>query len=122
MSTRNDRPLWLDDPDFKELQRSKNRISLLLTLATMLAFYGFVILLAWHQEWLAQPWSGSINRGIPMGIGVIVLSWILTGIYVRWANTKYDALVQKVKAKMSTADADNVNGNAANGNDGGSAQ
>ena len=104
MSTRNERPIALDDPDFLELQRSKNRISLLLTLATMLAFYGFVILLAWHQDWLAQPWSGSINRGIPMGIGVIVVSWILTGIYVSWANTKYDALVHKVKAKMNSGE------------------
>lgn len=89
------------DADFQLLQRSKNRISLVLTLATMLSFYGFVVLFGWHSNWLAQSFSGSINRGIPLGIGVIVLSWILTGVYVRWANTQYDALVEKVKAKMT---------------------
>jgi len=89
------------DPDFQLLQRSKNRISLVLTLVTMLSFYGFVYLLGWQQQWLSQSFSGSINRGIPLGIGVIVLSWILTGVYVRWANTQYDALVERVKAKMT---------------------
>ena len=94
------------DPDFRELQRSKNRISLVLTLITMASFYGFVVLLGWHQEWLAQSFSGSINRGIPLGIGVIVLSWILTGVYVRWANSKYDALAERVKAKLHAGIAD----------------
>lgn len=96
----NSRPRILDDPDFKELARRKNAISLVLTLVTMLSFYGFVWLLGWQSDWLARKVSGSINRGIPLGIGVIILSWILTGLYVRWANTQYDALVERVKAKM----------------------
>jgi uncharacterized membrane protein (DUF485 family) len=100
VSTHNERHALLDDPDFKELVRSKNRISFWLTAVTMLTFYGFVTLLAWNSDFLAQKWSGSINRGIPMGIGVIVLSWIFTGIYVRWANTRYDALVARVKSKL----------------------
>ena len=91
----------LRDPDFLELRRSKDRISLVLTLATMASFYGFIYLLGWQQKWLSQSFSGSINRGIPLGIGVIILSWILTGVYVRWANSKYDALVERVKAKMT---------------------
>ena len=91
----------LRDPDFQRLAKSKNRISLVLTLVTLAAFYGFVVLLGWHSEWLGQSFSGSINRGIPLGIGVIVLSWILTGLYVRCANSQYDALVEQVKAKMT---------------------
>ena len=94
------REMILRDPDFLELQRAKNRISLVLTAATMAAFYGFVVLLGWHNDWLGQSFSGSINRGIPLGIGVIVLSWILTGVYTRWANSRYDALVERVKAKI----------------------
>jgi uncharacterized membrane protein (DUF485 family) len=90
----------LEDPDFKELVRSKNRISFWLCAATMLTFYGFVALLAWNSDFLAQKWSGSINRGIPLGIGVIIVSWILTGIYVRWANARYDSLVEQVKSKI----------------------
>lgn len=91
----------LRDADFQRLARSKNRISLVLMLVTLAAFYGFVYLLGWHSDWLGQSFSGSINRGIPLGIGVIVLSWVLTGLYVRWANTQYDALVKQVKAKMN---------------------
>jgi uncharacterized membrane protein (DUF485 family) len=92
----------LEDPDFIELVRSKNRISFWLCAATMLTFYGFVSLLAWNSDFLAQKWSGSINRGIPLGIGVIIVSWILTGVYVRWANARYDSLVARVKSKMGS--------------------
>jgi uncharacterized membrane protein (DUF485 family) len=59
-------------------------------------------LLAWNSDFLAQKWWGSINRGIPLGIGVIVLSWIFTGVYVRWANARYDALVERVKSKLGS--------------------
>lgn len=93
----------LRDPDFQQLARSKNRVSLILTLITLATFYGFIVLLGWHSDWLGQSFSGSINRGIPLGIGVIVLSWILTGVYVRWANSQYDAMVERVKAKMTSA-------------------
>jgi uncharacterized membrane protein (DUF485 family) len=35
-----------------------------------------------------------LSLGILLGALVIVVSWILTWIYVRWANTVYDAQVR----------------------------
>jgi len=40
------------------------------------------------------------TKGIPIAVLTIVISWILTGIYVFWANSTYDGLVNKVKAKI----------------------
>jgi uncharacterized membrane protein (DUF485 family) len=91
----------LDSAEFKELMRRKNSISLVLTALTLIVYFGFMLLLAFGQQVLAAKVSRSATLGIPLGIGVIVLAWILTGIYVRWANTKYDEMVARVKAKVT---------------------
>ncbi len=90
----------LNDPDFRELSSKKNSISITLAILELIAYFGFVFLIAFNKEFLAQDVSPSITIGIPIGVGVILLSWIFTGIYVRWANQKYDALVEKVKEKI----------------------
>lgn len=89
----------LQDPQFRALSKRKNTISLVLTLATLAVYFGFIFLLAFSQETLAVP-VGSTTLGIPLGIGIIVLSWIFTGIYVRWANRNYEAMVADIKARF----------------------
>lgn len=92
----------LNDPDFLKLSRSRNRISLILTVITLVIYYGFIFLLAFNKPFFGKTISegSSITIGMPIGIGVIVASWILTGIYVRWANTRYDALVRNIRSKV----------------------
>jgi uncharacterized membrane protein (DUF485 family) len=89
----------LQDPDFQDLMRQKNSISAVLTVVMLVVYLGFVLLLAFAPAVLAVPWSRGVTRGIPLGIGIIVLAWILTGIYVRWANSRYDAMVGRLRAK-----------------------
>jgi len=90
----------LNDPDFIELSTKKNSISITLTIIELIAYFGFISLIAFNKPFLAQDIAPNITIGIPIGIGVIVLSWLLTGIYVRWANSTYDDLVEKVKNKI----------------------
>ncbi|HEX8552063.1 MAG TPA: DUF485 domain-containing protein [Abditibacteriaceae bacterium] len=81
---------------FQELQRSRARVATILTILTLAAYFSFFLCMAFAPHVLAQRVSGVV-LGIPFGIGVIIWSWLLTGIYVRWANTSYDALVAQVK-------------------------
>ncbi len=90
----------LSDPDFKELSSKKNSISVTLTVLELVVYFGFVFLIAFKKDFLSSDVAPSITIGIPIGIGVILLSWVLTGIYVRWANQKYDAMVEKLKDKI----------------------
>ncbi len=92
----------LEDPDFLELVRKKDRISSILTALELVLYFGFIALIAYNKAYLAEKISAgsSITIGIPIAVGVIVLSWILTGIYVFWANGKYDPMVKAVKEKM----------------------
>jgi uncharacterized membrane protein (DUF485 family) len=94
----------LNDPEFVELMRQKNTISAVLTVLMLVVYLGFVGLLAFAPKVLATTVSRGTTLGIPLGIGVIVFAWILTGIYVRWANTRYDALVAALRVKAEALD------------------
>jgi uncharacterized membrane protein (DUF485 family) len=64
-------------------------------------YFGFIGLIAFKKEFLAQKLGeGATTIGIPIAVATIVLSWVLTGIYIYWANSKYDAMVKKVKEKV----------------------
>ena len=92
----------LNDADFKDLSGQKNTISVILTILELVIYFGFVGLIAYNKPFLSQKLSegGSATIGIPIAVGTIILSWVLTGIYIWWANAKYDVLVKKVKEKI----------------------
>ena len=92
----------LEDPDFLKLVRQKNSVSIVLTIIQLVLYFGFIGLIAYNKPYLGQKVSAdsAITVGIPIAVGVIVLSWVLTGIYIWWANNKYDVMVQAIKDKM----------------------
>jgi len=92
----------LDDPEFLKLMRLKNAVTVVLTLTELLLYFGFIALIAYDKPFLATKISpGSpITIGIPIAVGVIFLSWVLTGIYVFWANNTYDPMVKRVKERL----------------------
>ncbi|HLO67271.1 MAG TPA: DUF485 domain-containing protein [Holophaga sp.] len=91
----------LQDPEFVRLVKQKNTVTVVLTIVELVLYFGFIGLVAYNKAYLAQKLGDSaITIGIPIAVGVIVLSWILTGIYIFWANTRYDVAVRNLKAKV----------------------
>lgn len=89
------------DPDFLELVRKRSRFAWMLTIIMLVIYFGFVLVIAFDPSLLAKPLSeGSVTTiGIPIGVGVIVSAFILTGIYVQRANGEFDELTSRIKAK-----------------------
>ncbi len=90
----------LEDKDFQFCPARSYAISTILTILELVLYFGFIALIAFNKPFLSQKLSGAITIGIPIAVGTIVLSWIFTGIYIRWANNTYDVLVKKVKEKI----------------------
>lgn len=92
----------MDDPDFKKLVSNKNTISWILCILELVLYFGFVYLVAYNKPFLAQKLNAgkAMTIGIPIAIGTILLSWVLTGIYIWWANTNYDSQVKKIREKI----------------------
>ena len=89
----------LNDPEFRDMARRKNGISLVLTATMLVIYFGFILLIAFKRDLFGNRLAGGITLGVALGVGVIVASWALTGVYVRWANSKYDAMVETLKRK-----------------------
>ena len=86
--------------EFKKFVTKKWMVSLSLAAIMLLAYFGFILTIAFNKELLATKISKGLTLGIPVGLGIIVLAWLLTGIYVRWANNHYDKKVEELKKKI----------------------
>jgi len=91
---------YLEDPDFKKMVANRNVIAAILTILTLITYYGFILLMAYGKEALSAKISPNITIGLPIGVGVIVISWVLTFTYANWANRKYDQMVEDIKTKI----------------------
>ncbi len=91
------------DPHFIELERKRSRLCWMLTAIMLVVYYGFILLIAFAPEVLAQRvGSGVTTLGFPLGIGVILTAILLTGIYVWKANGEYDQLTERVRAGVES--------------------
>ncbi len=91
----------LNDGDCKRIIVRKNCVALFLTGIEMLAFFGFIYLIACCGESPSSTMTDALTLYTLIGLGVIVLSWILMGAYVKWANERYDRMVDSFREKMA---------------------
>ena len=85
------------NPKYQELKAKRSRFGWWLTLAMMVVYYGFILLVAFNKEFLSQKLGdGVITMGIPVGFGVIIFTIVITAIYVKRANTEFDDLSNEV--------------------------
>lgn len=76
------------------------RIGGILTAVMMVAYFGFILLVAFAKPTAGELVAGGrVSIGILVGASVIVLAPLLTSIYVRWANRHYDPAVKALRGK-----------------------
>lgn len=86
------------NPDYERLRKRRLRFGWLLTIAMLIVYYGFILLVAFSKQTLARPiGSGVTTWGIPIGFGVILFTIVVTAIYVFRANSEYDELTERIK-------------------------
>jgi uncharacterized membrane protein (DUF485 family) len=82
MSDREDR--------LRRLASRRDRFAATLTAAIIVLYFGFILLIAFNKSLMGSLIRPGLSVGILMGAMVIVLSWLLTWLYVRWMNAHYD--------------------------------
>ena len=82
------------NPKYHRLMSIRSSYSIIMTLCVMAVYYGYILLIAFNKEWLGTKLGAGMTTsvGIPLGVGVIVITIILTNLYVRRANTEFDTL------------------------------
>ncbi len=91
----------LRSPRFQELVRQRARFAWTLTIAMLVIYFGFILLVAFAKPLLATKiGDGVTSLGIILGLGVIVSAFVLTGIYVHRANSRFDELTRRLTREL----------------------
>jgi uncharacterized membrane protein (DUF485 family) len=89
------------DPNYHKLVKIRSSYGWWLTAAMLVVYYGYILLIAFNKEFLATKLgAGVMTWGIPLGLFVILFTVLITGIYVRRANSEFDDLTAAIKAKV----------------------
>jgi uncharacterized membrane protein (DUF485 family) len=82
------------NPKFLEFVAMRSTYSIIMAIVSAAAYYGFILLVAFNKEFLAQKIGEgyTMSIGVPIGVAVIVFTIVLTWIYVRRANTEFDSI------------------------------
>ena len=84
-------------PKYQELKAKRTSFGRWLTLAMLVVYYGFILLVAFNKPFLASRLGeGVITYAMPIGFGVIVFTVLITVLYVRTANSEYDSLAEQI--------------------------
>lgn len=86
------------NPKYQELVAKRSSFALKLTIVMLVMYYAFILVIAFDKSLLGVSLSGGVTTvGIPIGVAIIVISIVLTGIYTNRANTEFDDLTNAVK-------------------------
>jgi uncharacterized membrane protein (DUF485 family) len=86
------------DPNYQALKSRRSSFGWSLTIAMLIVYYGFILLIAFQKGLLAARIGDNVMTwGIPIGFGVIIFTILITGVYVRRANGEFDELSEKIK-------------------------
>jgi len=83
-----------ENPKFQVLVKRRGRLALLLSAVVLVAYYSFMMVVAFAPDLLRAPLGegDALTVGVPVGVAIIVVSWLLTGVYSHFANGPFDAL------------------------------
>jgi uncharacterized membrane protein (DUF485 family) len=97
------------DPNYQKLVKTRSRYGWMLTWAVMVVYYGFTALNAWDKQFMSSRFgAGVMTWGVPLGLFVILFTVVVTAIYVRRANSEFDALTDAIKRNAAASGKEKV--------------
>jgi len=86
------------DTKFKKMVKQRNRFAVCLSLIVLSIYFIFIGTATFHPELLAMSLEASkITIGWPIAALVIVLSWLITGLYIFITNQYFDKEKEKLR-------------------------
>jgi uncharacterized membrane protein (DUF485 family) len=80
--------------------QARRRVAALLTAVVVVLYFGFIALIAWNKPLLAIELVPGLTLGILLGAVVIVSCWMLTWVYIRWADRHYDPELDAIRLEL----------------------
>lgn len=86
------------NPKFHDLVRRRSRLALTLSAIVLVSYYAFMMVVAFAPQLLRAPLGedSALSVGFPIGAAIIVVSWLLTGVYSHFANGVFEELNDQI--------------------------
>ena len=86
------------NPKFDELVTKRSRFAWTLPVVVLGIYFAFIMVGAFNPTLLATPiWEGgTATIAWPIGAGMILLFWLMTGLYIRRANSEFDDINSEI--------------------------
>lgn len=92
-----DFPAVQESERFRTLRR-RHRSFVFPVLALALLWYlAYVLLASYARDFMATPVFGNVNVGLLIGLGQVVTTFVITMVYVSYANRKLDPLAAEIR-------------------------
>ena len=91
------------DPNYQALVKERSAFGWTLAIIMLVLYYGYIAYVAFDPAVFGVKVSGMITIGLIVGVALIVISIVLTGVYVMRANSRYDSLTRAIVAKATGA-------------------
>jgi uncharacterized membrane protein (DUF485 family) len=90
-------------PEFIELKRKLRNFIFPMSAAFLLWYLAFVLLATYAPEFMQTKVLGNINIGLIIGLSQFVTTFLITMLYVRYANRQLDPLSEKLRREIEEA-------------------
>ena len=92
----------LRHPKFLRLTRRRSQLTWSLLAVILMAYLCLICMIAFRPNWMRVPIAdgATLTIGWPLAAGVIVLAWLLMGIYIWRANTEFEVLAADIRSEV----------------------
>lgn len=88
-------------PQYKQLIKERSSLAWKLTASMLVVYYGYILLLAFNPDFFKTLVFGAHTTiGFPIGVGIIIFAFAITGVYIRKANGRFEDLTQQIKREV----------------------
>jgi uncharacterized membrane protein (DUF485 family) len=86
------------NPKFQELVARRGRLAWTLSAIVLVLFYGLVLIVAFKPALIGERVAegSTLTVGVAAGLFMFVFFWLLTALYVRKANSEFDAITRDI--------------------------
>lgn len=85
------------EEDLDALAARRFRVGVVLTLIMLVVYFGFILLIAFNKPLLGRILTDGLSLGMLLGVLVIFTTWVLTWVYVGWANRVYEPEIRRLR-------------------------
>ena len=86
--------------EFQALRKKFRGFVFPMTAFFLIWYATYVLLGAFAHDFMATPVFGNVNLGLLIGLGQFLTTFVITGLYVRFANRELDPRAAAIRAEM----------------------